>query len=192
MFATVRKIILSVFFLGVIGFVLLRIFSAHDQVQPNSAIQINEYVMSAEEFSELFKDLELADNSKEAKEAFLNNLINRKLILQEAQKLSLDTEADFLKSIERFWEQTLLKIVLDQKVKQIRSRITISDGEVNTLYTQWLKENPGSLRDPQDVKTMLREKIIRDRQTAELDAWIETLRRTARISVDRKKIGIDQ
>jgi hypothetical protein len=191
MFATVRKIILTVLFFSLIVFAVSRLF-----VQPRSAfrdasIVINDYPMTTEEFTDIFNDLQLEDDSAAAKEAFLNNLINRKLILQEAQALELDKKTDFLKSIERFWEQSLLKLILDRKVKEIRETITISEAEVNSLYAEWLKANPGSLKSPHDVKETLKEKIIRDAQTEQLDAWINSLRSKARIHIDRKDLGIE-
>ena len=55
-------------------------------------------------------------DTAESRQNFLSALIDRKLLLQYAQKEGFDKETSFLQTIERFWEQSLLKIVLDKKM----------------------------------------------------------------------------
>ena len=69
---------------------------------------------------------------------FLDNLITRKLILQEAQKMGLDRKKEFLKAIENFWEKSLLKIMVDEKTDEIFTDITVTDEEVEESYAKWV------------------------------------------------------
>ena len=78
--------------------------------------KINNYEITKDKFEAEFKDSIYGQvDTPEAREEFLNNLIERKLILQDAQRKGLDKQPEFLKRIEKFWEQSLLKVALDQK-----------------------------------------------------------------------------
>ena len=96
-----------------------------NQCQSKKAVvlaKVNNYEITRVEFEEEFRRSRfgLAD-TLESRRQFLNNLINQKLILQEAQKEGLDKDPGFLKLIERFWEQSLLKITLDKKSREFTS-----------------------------------------------------------------------
>jgi len=104
--------------------------------------RINNYEITKDKFETEFKEsIYGRTDTLESRKAFLDNLIDRKLILQDAQEQGLDKEAGFLRLIQRFWEQSLLKIALDKKtqdkshsindwVTQLRkdARIEINEG----------------------------------------------------------------
>lgn len=84
--------------------------------------KINNYEITRDEFEREFAESTYRHaNTPQARREFLDNLINRKLILQDAQAQGLDKEQGFLKMIERFWEQSLLKMALDKKMKEMSS-----------------------------------------------------------------------
>ena len=110
------------------------------------AVSINNYNITRDEFEQEFKD---SANGKidtpESRKDFLNSLIDRKLILQYAQAEELDKKKSFLKMIEKFWEQSLLKIALDKKTKEIEAKLTAPTWaekrtEETKMISDWMNE----------------------------------------------------
>jgi len=155
-----------------------------------AAVKINDYSLTAAEFNELFSEVKDQEGAPDAREKFLENLIMRKLLLQEAQREGLDKQKDFLKSIESFWEQGLLKIVIDKKIKEIAKGITVSDKELEDYYNKWVQENPGNTKTFDEIRKTIKLPLLRKKQTMAINAWIEDLRNKADIKIDKKAIGI--
>ncbi len=107
---------------------------------------VNNYSISRAEFESEFKDSSYGGtDTPESRQNFLNTLIDRKLILQYAQKEGLDKEKNFLKSIEKFWEQSLLKIALDQKTREVQATITAAGWQAKRAeealrMSEWMGE----------------------------------------------------
>ena len=132
----------------------------------------------------------MSEDTPQVREAFLEKLINRKLILQEAQKKGLDKKEDFLKSIENFWEQSLLAIVIDKKVKEISGSTTVSKREIQVYYNNWIKDNPDEQQTLDEMRDTIEWQLLTNKQRAALNSWIETLKDNADIEVDKKAIRI--
>jgi len=111
--------------------------------------KINNYEITKQEFEEEFRNSAYGvSDTEESRKSFLDNLINRKLVLQEAQRQGLDKDNAFLKSIERFWEQSLLKVMLDKKSKDISMLKDAGKKEVEDAYDGWIE----GLRKNSDIK----------------------------------------
>jgi hypothetical protein len=96
--------------------------------QKDAVVTVNNYNIMRDEFESEFRASAYGDtDTPESRRNFANTLIDRKLILQYAQRTGLDKEEAFLKAIERFWEQSLLKVALDRKTREIESKIPVSD-----------------------------------------------------------------
>ena len=65
------------------------------------------------------------------KEQILDDLIQKKLLLLEAGRQGLDKDPAFMKMIERFWEQSLLRSLLKKKSNEILSSIQAPEEEKN-------------------------------------------------------------
>lgn len=103
--------------------------------------KVNNYTITLEEFEVEFKESPYAkDNTPEAKKDFLKILIGRKLILQDAQAKGLDKEKVFLKMIERFWEQSLLKLALQTKSQEIAALAQVKNNQQgqDQLMNDWM------------------------------------------------------
>lgn len=111
-------------------------------------VSVNNYCITRSEFESEFKTSPYGKtDTPESRKEFLNTLIDRKLILQYAQKEGLDKEKNFLKMIEKFWEQSLLKIALDKKTREIESKISVSGWEAKrTAETKMLSDWMNELR----------------------------------------------
>lgn len=146
--------------------------------------KINNYEITAEEFNEEFKDSKYADNdTEESRRQFLNTLINRKLILQDAQANNLDKNKDFLRIIEKFWEQSLFKLALDKESKEVSGSIVVDDKAIKGLYEKMLEE--GSVDKPyDDMYDRIKWEFSNKKQSEAMNAWIDGLNKKAQIKIN--------
>jgi len=70
------------------------------------------------------------------KEDVLDTLILKELLLQEAQKENLDKDKNFMKTIELYWEQTLLRNLLAKKSQGAEKGITVYEDEIIGYYNK--------------------------------------------------------
>lgn len=109
-------------------------------------VSINNYSITRDEFENEFRASPYGKiDTPESRREFLDTLINRKLILQYAQKEGLDKEVNFLKTIEKFWEQSLLKIALDEKIAEIETKLSASGWEARrkeeaNMVSDWMDD----------------------------------------------------
>jgi len=73
------------------------------------------------------------------KEQLLNEIIEKKVLLLEAQRQGLDRNPEFMKMIERFWEQSLLRSLLNKKSEEFLSSIPQSEKDRNQKASQAMK-----------------------------------------------------
>jgi len=170
---------------AVILFLSLFIFGCGSQPKDKKVLaRINNYEITADEFEEEFKDSTFGSvDTIESRKEFLDNLINRKLILQAAQNRGLDKKRSFLKSIEKFWEQSLLKITLDIKTKEIISSIHVSDKTVQEAYQKRLQEGKTD-KTYEGVRDQIKWEIINTTGHQLLNDWITELRKEAVVKVN--------
>ena len=102
-------------------------------------IKINDIEITREEFEAAFKSSSLADEGEAKRKEFLDIFISRKLMLVEAQRLGLDKDPKFLQNVQLFWEQSLLKLVLEKKMNELSLVINVDNKEVIDFYDK-LKE----------------------------------------------------
>jgi hypothetical protein len=74
------------------------------------------------------------------KEEMLNDLIRKKLMLMEAQRRGLDKKPEFLKMVQRFWEQSLLRSLMDEKSKETLSSLKGTDEEKHKEAARMMQE----------------------------------------------------
>jgi hypothetical protein len=73
------------------------------------------------------------------KEQLLNDIIEKKVLLLEARRQGLDRNPEFMKMIERFWEQSLLRSLLNKKSEEILSSIPQSEKDRNRKASGMIK-----------------------------------------------------
>ena len=109
-----NRLLFCLMVLGVIGCGNSQPLSSHDVVA-----QVGNYVITRQEFEEAYKDSSYgAQGTLASRKTFLNNMINQKLILLDAEKKGLDKNKEFLKMVENFWQQSLLTIAMQEKVRE--------------------------------------------------------------------------
>lgn len=164
----------------------LIIFGCNSKAQTKKEIlvKVNNYEITKEEFEQEFKDSSFGrTDTPESRKEFLDNLINRKLILQDAEAGGLDKEPGFLKMIERFWEQSFLKLALDKKTKEIAGAAFVSDKVVEETYEKMRKEGKTDKTYDQ-MYNQIKWEITKLKETQMLNNWMSGLRNKAEIKVN--------
>lgn len=165
--------------------VIFFIFGCAPKDNQNIALKINNYKMTQEEFEGEFRDSPYAKlDTPESRKEFLNNLINRKLLLQEAEAEGLDKQKNFLRSIEKFWEQSLLKIILDSKTREIAASVQISDQEIETKYKDMVRKGE-TTKNYQEIYRDIKWQLTRAKQSQVLNDWIDNLKKKSYIEYNK-------
>jgi len=93
--------------------------------------------------SELKKELSFRDNRKNAPKATsaavsdqLNTMIDRQLMIQEAIKMGLSEDERFAQTIKRYWEQTLVRDLIEAKSGEWEKKLTVTEEEINRAYAR--------------------------------------------------------
>jgi len=159
---------------------------------PNEvALEINGSKISVQEFNEQIKleaytDPEM-DITRANREQFADYLIQKELMLQEAVKLNMDQKESFTRAIERYWESTLIRILLDAKTDGFKKDILVTQEEMEAYYVK-NKEEFGRPYD--EVKESIQSIIESRLLEAKLEAWIRELRQSADITVNKVFVNV--
>ncbi len=89
---------------------------------------------------------------KLTKEQVLDGIIQKKILLLEAQRRGLDRDPQFMKMVERFWEQSLLRSLLDIRSEEILSGIPETDKDRNVKAGEALRSWIDELESKTPVK----------------------------------------
>ena len=146
--------------------------------------KVNNYEITKDEFNEEFQLSPYArSDTPDSKKEFLNTLISRKLILQDAEAKGIDKEKDFLKMVERFWEQSLLKLVLERKSKEIAGAVAVTDKEIALVYNK-LKADGKTDKTYDALYSQIKWEITRVKETRMLGDWVSSLRNKSDIKLN--------
>ncbi len=154
------------------------------------AIKVNNAVVSTEEFNEMIKLEVYADPemslSDENRKRYVEYLISKELMIQEAMRLKLDRNKNFIKTIETYWEATLIRKLLDSKTAELKKEILVTEDEIKAYYTA----NKDEFGEPYEefketIKSILESRHLKER----LDAWTLSLRDSADITINQNLKG---
>ena len=85
---------------------------------------VNDYEITVDDLNkEAVSDMGALDRSKyseDAKKAVLDQMITESLLIQEAQKQGFDRDRAFMKEIERYWKQALIKFLIRKKSAELQ------------------------------------------------------------------------
>ena len=69
-------------------------------------------------------------------EDHLDMFIDKQLMIQEAMKMGLAEDERFLETIKRFWEQTLIRELIDAKSSEWRDKLFVTEDEIQNHYQE--------------------------------------------------------
>lgn len=149
--------------------------------------KINDYELTFREFEEqLITELEMNPDYKltqSAKIEFLEQLIRKELLIQEAKKLKLDRKNQFIKTIERYWESTLIRDLMELKGKSLSQRTYITKEEIEARY-QLLKTENSRLPPRNELWERIKNSLKEEKKQIKLKEWIINLRENAQVETD--------
>jgi hypothetical protein len=140
------------------------------------ALSVNDSRFTVQEFYTLLKqetanDPEF-DLNKDKKAAFMDYLVRKELLIQEASRLKLDREPDFVRTIERYWESTLIRNLLATRTEELRKNVLVTSDDV----AAWYEKNRDTLDRPLDeMRPEIQKRIEEERVSALIESWIKNL-----------------
>jgi hypothetical protein len=154
--------------------------------------KINDYVLTLDEFQtqlaqevRLDKDFKL---TKQAKKAFLDQLITKEVLIQEAKRKHLDRKEKFIRAIERYWESTLIRDLMEAKGKEIEKRTVVSEGEIEMRYND-MKKIDQNLPQLDAIRQYITKKIMEDKKQRFLEEWSDQLKKSAKIDINEELLS---
>jgi hypothetical protein len=159
--------------------------------QEKPAITIGNILVSAKEFDDAFKASGFAAGGQDRKKEFLEFFISRKLILKEAEALGLDKDPQFLRSVQLFWEQSLLKLALSRKINELAVAARVDDTLIRKYYDQNKEKEFGGKELP-EVYDQIKWFLFKLQEKKALQAWTESLHKKNAIAVDHALLGIEK
>jgi hypothetical protein len=150
--------------------------------------RINRYQATVDDFRQ-----EAAMNLPGAsRDQILDDMITKELFLEQAQKMGLDKDERFMKEIENYWKQTLIKRLIRIKGEEFLAAAVVGDDEVKAGYDRLVEESEGRIGPYEKVAGRIREALKREKAQAMLDAWVTGLRKAADVKIyDDVLKGID-
>jgi hypothetical protein len=157
-----------------------------------TVIKIDNIQITEDEFETAFKDsMFSASKNPQARNRFLGQYVTMLLVLREAEKAGLDKDPMFLKSVESFWQQLLMKFELDRKVVELSLDIKVTDEEVQKYYDDH-KETTYANESLSSVAENIKWLVLEEKQRKAVNAWLDSLRRNAKIDIDYKALKIER
>ena len=149
------------------------------------AVKINNYEISKAEFEQEFKDsgFGMVDTVQSRKD-FLDNLVYRILIMQDSQKSGLDNGPQFLKMIEKFWINSLLKLALEKKSQEFAGASFVSDKTVEEAYQKMLKEGK-TTKSYEEMYLQIKWDITKVKESQLMKSWLKQLQENANIRINK-------
>jgi hypothetical protein len=150
---------------------------------------INEYAIPLGDFEAQLADAMEYDESFKltdaSRQAFLEELIRKELLIQEAKRLALDREEKFVASIERYWEATLIRNLIDRKGVELARGIIVSEEEIADYYEKKpaFREAGTALPEAHDT---IRDTLRENKKSLALQAWLDELRSKAAIDINEE------
>jgi len=95
-------------------------------------IRVNERVITVDEIEEGYRESCAIAPVPADKKHFLDDLVTKEILIQEAKRLGLDREEPFRRSIQNYYEQTLLKNLTQSKMSGIK--VSVSEPEIVSFY----------------------------------------------------------
>jgi len=143
--------------------------------------QVNDYKMTVEDLKYELKNVPYDDASlletEKGRLDYINRLLEKEILLQEAQKKGLDREKEFMRSIENYWEQALLRLLLQKKSNEIPGLIHVYDNEIDEYYRETGEDLSRS-----DISRIIRQK----KETEAMNVWVQELKKRSRVKINEK------
>ena len=148
--------------------------------------RVNDYELTLKEYeTQLNSDMNMSELyrlTREDKREFLERLVRKELLIQEAVRRKLDRREAFVRAIERYWESTLIRDLMELKGEEICERSCVTEEQVRERYEE-MKEAKGSLPPFEEMRERIGRTLLEETRQERLRAWVESLREGADVEV---------
>ncbi|MCF6247614.1 MAG: hypothetical protein L3J69_09660 [Desulfobacula sp.] len=93
-------------------------------------ISVNDRIISEEEFEKML----VRKPPYMSRDQFVESIIEKQLLIQQAVKMKINREESFRQSVENFYEQSLIKILLDRKLDSLVVDVTEDEIEKYEVF----------------------------------------------------------
>jgi hypothetical protein len=170
--------------------ICLQLFSCCGCVKKDPvAIRIGSISITVKEFESAYEEGRFQYGIELSRKDFLDALIQRKLILKEAEKLGLDRDSQVIGSLQAFYEQLLLKLALARKINELQIPLKASDAEIRN-YFEARKDGEFAGKDLATAREEVEMLLLREKQKQALQEWSDSLHKKTQIAIDYKLCGI--
>lgn len=183
-----KKIILCLILL-IVSLPLVSCSPEQKTEEAEIVVSINDYPLTLSEYQNQLNSIvnlnEEYKLTREARKASLEELIRKELLIQEAKRLELDRTERFIRTIERYWESTLIRDLMEVKGAEFTNRTLVSEDEIEAAYND-MKKSGEELQPIENMREQIAERIREEKKTRMLEQWIEGLRKTARVEINEE------
>ena len=162
--------------------------------KPNEKLvdRVNNYEITADDFKAETKlampDQYPAGKAEAMKKDILDEMITKAVLVQEAQLENFDKDRAFMKEIEGYWEQALLKLLIRKKAEELAEKISVSDEEIKSEYDRLVTEEGAKIGSFQKAAPEISMDIRNRKIQAALGDWIAELKKKSKIKVYNKNL----
>jgi len=166
-------------------------YEVPDEEPSPVALTIDGMTVTVDEFNTGWGQAQFAGtNAPSSRREFLDQLIQRRLLLREASDNGLDRDPRFLQSVELFWQQSLLKLMLDRKMREISVMTEVEESEIRAYFDAHKDDYPDKTLD--QMRDRIRFLLSRIKQQEALESWLRELRNGASVEVRDDLLQLDQ
>ena len=154
---------------------------------------INNYALTVDDFKNeadiTHASMYLSQSGEEEKKVLLDDVMTKKVLLQEAHKQNFDKDKAFMKEIERYWEQALLKLLIEEKTEELASSINVTEEEVRDEYNTLLAENSGDFGSYEKQYPAVKRYVLQKKVHKKLNDWVDDLRNKSNVEVNEELLS---
>ncbi len=125
---------------GVVCVISLWYGSTQRPEQKRVVARINNYVMTLDDFEDGIAHSPYQVDRRRDLEGLLDLAIRKQVLIQEAEKEGLDKSKSFMKTIERYWRQTLIKELLEKQSQIIYENVGKNRSKQEQAFKAWEDE----------------------------------------------------
>ena len=124
--------------------------------------------------------------------AFLDQIISKEVLYQEALKEGLDKDKDLQAAVKNYKKITMVKLLLQKKIGE---NLTVSDAEAKKYYDGnkdvfTIKEGKaaGQLVPFDAIKPMIKQRLIAEKQAQAFTQYVDELKKGTKIDVNEQAV----
>ncbi|MCP4690156.1 MAG: hypothetical protein GY859_19040 [Desulfobacterales bacterium] len=154
--------------------------------------RVNDYELTLSEFEAKLVENMAPDEefrlTLEMKKKFLDELVRKEILIQEARRLKLDRKDKFIRAMEKYWEQTLIRDLYDAKSDSLSKEGYVSSEEIERFYNEKKKSN-ADIPPLEEVREIIAGELKEQKNREKLMEWERTLQEKADISIEHEMLS---